>query len=126
MTIEEYLAEAKKPNVSNVAMVENGQMSAMILVREIRTDVFDVHVTAQPGRSSGYLLDALTAIRAFLFSVGARKIITQIGIYRGHVHKGIQRIVEHCGMKPTGRIEDDGETVWREYAITKEDYGQSV
>ena len=126
MSLVEYLAEGQKATSKYLALTDKRGMIGLVMVRMVGEEMFDVHVIAQPsGLPRHVLTEHLTAIRDALFADGAAWIVTQVGTYRGHVHKGIQWVVEACGMMPTGVETSDGETVWREYAIGK-DYGQSI
>jgi len=121
MSLTEYLAEGQKPGRKFLALTDQRGMIGLVMVRILGKGVFDVHVIAQPGGLSRHVLtEHLAAIRDALFADGATVITTMVGTYRGHRHRGIQRVVEACGMTPTGVEQAEDGTVWREYAVRKD------
>lgn len=128
MSFEEFLEFSKAENKKQIAVIADGQMAALVTVWLTSDDVFDVHVIAPPKSQSGVLMNALRAVRNSIFDdLDASVIRTSCGTYRGHKHKGLERILIACGMTPAGAPwKFDGEpATFQEYEITREKYAES-
>lgn len=127
MTIEEYLAEAERPNVKQIAVMDDA-MVAVVTIELNAEKIFNIHVTTRRGVKPALIWHALTIIRDDLFQkLDALAIYTSCGVYNGHENKGSRLMAEACGMTPTNcgwsdETEDGTAVYWREYCLTRENY----
>lgn len=128
MSFEEFLEFSKAQNKKQIAVMADGQMVALVTVWLMTDGVFDVHVTTPPKSKADVLVNALLAVRNSIFDdLDASVIRTSCGTYRGHKHKGLERILIACGMTPIGEPWkfDNEPATFQEYEITREKYAES-
>lgn len=129
MDFIEFLNYASQEHKKQIAVTSQGRMVALVTVWLMADGEYDVHVIAPPRSSAGLLIDALLAVRDGLFNdLNASVIRSSYGTYRGHVHWGMRRILQTCGMRPIGLPwwnSSDESALYQEYEITKEMYAKS-
>ena len=129
LTLDEFIESQQAENKKQIGVLQDGQMCALITVWLMQDEIYDVHVIAPRKSKANILLAALLQVRNSLFdSQKARIIKTSCGTYRGHLHKGMKRLLEACEMTPIGdawRFAGHDSATFQEYQITREDYVKS-
>lgn len=122
-TFEEYIGEAKRPELKQLVVIFDGKLVSLITVRLTASKTYEIHVTSPPRTQRQVILEALLFVRDSLFQdLQAERIVTSCPVYNGHEHKGSRRLAEACGMLPNGTewySEHDDTVLWREYELRR-------
>lgn len=128
-SFDEYFAEARAPDRRQVAAMECDAMVSLITVHLVAAGVVEIHVVSPRKTKRATVQAALEQVRDSLFDdLGVERIRTAIAVYNGREHKGTRRLAEACGMTATGfdwPSPHDARVMWREYQLTRYDYGRT-
>lgn len=128
-SFEEYFSEAQEADRKQIAVRECDAMVSLITVHLVADGVVEIHVASPRKTKRATVQAALEQIRNSLFdNLGVERIRVGVAVYDGHEHKGTRALAEACGMTATGfewPSLHDARVWWREYQLTRGEYGAS-
>lgn len=133
VSLHEYLEKAQQENEKQIGIFVVNEMKSLITIQRETNDNYCFHVTSPRKTNHSLIASAVYAVGYDLFKrLGAKTIYSGSLIYKGkHRHFGSTRLMQLCGLTPTGEIEkDDYGNEWEYYELSRKNwlkyhYGQA-